>query len=92
MNIGAVTITNDADEYTVSDGAFSVNGYDKTGALALAVEKAMTNSDVDAWHEGDCTDHMRSILNDVERFAPGAVVQVWGSRDGVEPLSVTIHF
>jgi hypothetical protein len=86
MGIAEVTINQASNGYEVA----GINGYDLYGALKAAIQEAMTDADVDAWHEGDITEHMRNILDDFNRLMPGAAVQVWGSRNGTEPLSITI--
>ena len=84
--IAEVAITEAFNGYEVA----GVNGYDLEGAVKAAIEEAMTDDDVDAWHDGTITDHMRRILDDFNRLMPGAIVHVWGSRDGNEPLSITL--
>ena len=50
------------------------------------IEDQITDEDIEAWHECEMTEHLEQILND----AGVSVIQIWGSRDGPEPLTVIV--
>ena len=54
-----------------------------TEAREERIIEALTDEDVIAWHEGEATPNVETLLSIYGGF------QVWGSRDGAEPLHIT---
>jgi hypothetical protein len=52
-------------------------------------EDNLTDEDIAAWHEGELSEHAEALLEQVREMGVDAI-QVWGSRTGMEPLSVNV--
>lgn len=50
------------------------------------IEANLSDEDIDAWHEGEVTDHLRQLMTE----AGVECIEIWGSRTGSEPLSVNV--
>ena len=61
-----------------------MNGHE----VAERIENGLTQEDVEAWHNGELTAHVEQLMSefDVDEL------QIWGSHDGNEPLSVIVGF
>lgn len=51
------------------------------------IEENLTQADIDAWHSGECTEHVVELME-----ACGVdQIQIWGgASEGTEPLSVIV--
>jgi len=56
------------------------------GARAEWIEKHLTDEDVAAWHDGRMTDNVEMMM----RIVRANELQIWGSRNGSESLSVVV--
>lgn len=50
------------------------------------IEENLTGEDIEAWHSGNCTDHVRQLIDEMGVDC----IQIWGSNTGTEPLSVVM--
>lgn len=66
----------DVDEY----------GLPTEAAKAKWIGSNLTDEDIEAWHEGNCTEHTRRLMDRMNVDC----IQVWGSNTGTEPLSVNL--
>jgi hypothetical protein len=86
---GTVQIIDNGDgNWSVTDNGDETGDLDYENAMRVALECVITDEDVEAWHNGDgMTAHLYTAW---QKFPSPRVFQVWGSRDGSEPLSITI--
>lgn len=77
-----MTLQEIAEKYGDVDEA----GQPLDSAKAKWIEENLTNDDINAWHNGDCTDHVRELMTE----AGVECIQIWGSNTGPEPLSVNL--
>ncbi|GAP11120.1 hypothetical protein BECAL_02305 [Bellilinea caldifistulae] len=54
------------------------------------LDNEITDADIEAWHNGELTQHMSELLDYVYLHIPDAEVQIWGSRVGSEPLHIIV--
>lgn len=81
-------IANDDGTWSVTDNGEETANLEYKEAMRLALEFILTDEDIDAWHNGDgMTPH---LANAWRQFPNRRVFQIWGSRDGMEPLSVVV--
>lgn len=81
-------VSNDDGTWSVTDNGEETEGLDYETAMQYALEFILTDEDIDAWHNGNgMTDH---LLKAWRQFPSCNVFQIWGSRDGSEPLSVVV--
>ena len=81
-------IANDDGSWSVTDNGEETDDLEYNEAMRLALEFILTDEDIDAWHNGDgMTPRLASAWRN---FPSRRVFQIWGSRDGAEPLSVIV--
>lgn len=81
-------IDNGDGTWSVTDNGEETDELDYETAMQYALEFVLTDEDIDAWHNGDgMTDHLKKIWR---RFPSRNIFQIWGSRNGREPLSVVV--
>jgi hypothetical protein len=84
----AVLYENSDGTWSVGDNGDEIDGLDYKTAMSYAIEFALTDEDVEEWHNGTMTPHLKKVW---ESFPRKLVFQVWGSRrEGGEPLSVLV--
>ena len=81
-------IENEDGSWSATDNGEETSGLEYTDAMRLALEFVLTDEDVDAWHKGVMTEHLRKAWRS---FPVQHTFQVWGSHDGSEPLSVIVE-
>jgi hypothetical protein len=81
-------IDNEDGTWSVVDNGDEIDGLSYTSAMSLALEFTMSDEDIEAWHAGEgMTPHLEEVWG---RFPKRLVFQVWGSREGSEPLNVVV--
>jgi len=50
------------------------------------IESNLMIQDIEAWHTGEITENVQVLMNVVGLDC----IQIWGSREGTEPLSVSL--
>jgi len=51
------------------------------------IEQNLTEKDVEKWHKGTCSRHVSRLMKE----AGVDEIQIYGSFDGPEPVSVVVH-
>lgn len=72
--------------FSVCDNGEEIADCSLNTAARIIIENVLTDDDIEAWHGGELTGHVEYLMNQLGV----SELQIWGSREGREPLSVFV--
>jgi len=80
-------IDNEDGTWSMTDNGEEQDGLSYNQAMKYALEEVVTQEDVESWDSLGMSAHLQTVWN---RFPQALHFQIWGSRDGKEPLTISV--